>query len=150
MSSKVQLKGLGPYEVDSEGNVYGKKGDILKPYNRGKKRAYLAVDLFKKTYSVHRLIAYGFGLIDEIKYDGRQVDHINEVKNDNRLENLQVLTNSQNVRKSKGGDLSLPEGVSYIKSRNHYRYTIYDEHNYPKGKIIKSNKDLSELIKFIG
>jgi hypothetical protein len=61
-----------------------------------------------------------------------------------------VLSNSQNVRKSKGGDLSLPKGVSYIKTKELFRYTTYnDPVNYPKGKIIKHSKDLNKLLKFI-
>ena len=148
--SRVKLIGLEPYEVDSEGNIYGYKGVKLKPYRRGKSKAYECVSINRKSYSVHRLIAYGFGLLDELKYDGRQIDHINEIKHDNRLVNLQVLTNSQNVRKSKGGDMTLPKGVSYIKLSNSYRYTIYDDNiNYPKGRIVKTNKNLGKLIEFI-
>ena len=146
----VELKDLSPYKVDSDGNVYGFNNKKLKPFTRGKGRAYECVSLFGKTYSVHRLVAYGFGLISKLKYTGEQIDHINEVKNDNRLNNLQVLSNSENVRKSKGGNLSLPKGVSYIKSRNLYRYTSYvDPINFPKGKIVKHSKDLGKLIKFI-
>lgn len=147
---KVKLKGLEPYEVDDSGNVYGLKGQILKPYGRGKNRAYKTVSLFRKAYSVHRLVAYGFGLIDSLKYSGNQIDHINEIKTDNRLSNLQVLTNSQNVRKSKGGCMNLPKGVSLIKKIGLYRYTTYDDlENFPKGRVVKHSKSLDELIKFI-
>ena len=150
MMNKVKLEGLEPYEVDSDGNIYGFNGKVLKPYGRGKGKAYGAITIFGKHLSVHRLVAYGFGLIESLEYDGKQIDHINEIKNDNRLSNLQVLSNSKNVRKSKGGDLSLPKGVSYIKTRGLFRYTTYnDPVNYPKGKIIKSSRDLNKLLKFI-
>ena len=43
----------------------------------------------------------------------------------------------------------MPAGVTYIEDRGHYRYTVYGEVNYPKGKIIKTHTDLDELIKFI-
>ena len=148
--NKVKLEGLEPYEVDSDGNVYGFNGKVLKPYHRGKEMQYECVSIFKKNTSVHRLVAYGFGLIESLEYDGKQIDHINEVKDDNRLSNLQVLSNSKNVRKSKGGDLSLPKGVCYMKTSDSFRYTTYDDPvNYPKGKIIKHSKDLNKLLKFI-
>ena len=140
------IKELSPYSVDSEGNVYGLKGQKLKPYKRGK--GYLAVDCFGKTYSVHRLVLCGFGIIP-LEYNGMVVDHINEIKTDNRLENLQVIENYKNVKKSLSGRIELPKGVSYIKYQSLYRYTEYDRKNYPKGRILKSSKDLDKLLLFI-
>tara|TARA_R110000822_G_scaffold191459_1_gene330159 strand:+ start:38 stop:493 length:456 start_codon:yes stop_codon:yes gene_type:complete len=147
--NKKEIKGLEPYMADDKGNIYGLSDNVLKPIYRGRNKAYAGVDIYGKTYSVHRLVAYAFGLLSSIEYDGNMIDHINEVKDDNSLSNLQRLNNSQNVRKSKGGDLSLPKGVSYIKSRNHFRYTEYGDSNYPKGKIIKSSKDIDYLLNFI-
>ncbi len=146
---KKTIKGLEPYQVDNMGNVYGFNGLKLKSWGRGKNKDYLGVDIFNKTRSVHRLVAYAFGLIDSLEYDGRMIDHINEIKKDNRLVNLQVLTNSQNIRKSRGGDMSLPKGVSFIKREGIYRYTVYGDKKHPKGKIIKHSKDLNYLLEFI-
>ena len=145
---KKTIKGLEPYKADNLGNIYGLKGQKLKTWSRGKNRAYSCLDIKGKTYSVHRLVAFAFGLIDSLNFDGTMVDHINEVKDDNRLVNLQPISNSDNIRKSNGGDMSLPKGVSLIKSRGLYRYTEYPE-GYPKGKIIKHSKDLNKLIEFI-
>ena len=51
----------------------------------------------KSQHTVHRLVVETFiGAIPQ----GMQVDHINEVKTDNRLENLQILTPSANTLKS--------------------------------------------------
>ena len=71
------------------------KEQILKP---GKDRkGYLFVGLFKdrkqKLFKVHRLVWIAFnGPIPE----GMQVNHINEDKQDNRLENLNLMTPSEN------------------------------------------------------
>ena len=146
---KKSIVGLEPYKADNLGNIYGLKGQKLKPYGRGKNRAYLGVDIGEKTYSVNRLVAYAFGLIDSLEFNGIMIDHINEIKSDNRVVNLQPLTNSQNIRKSKGGDMSLPKGVSYIKKSKRYRFTVYTDKRYPKGKGIKSSKSLEEILEFV-
>lgn len=143
------IKGLEPYKADSLGNIYGLKGQILKPYGRGKKRKYEAVDIYGKTYSVHRLVAYAFGILDDLDFKGLMIDHINEIKNDNRIENLQVLRNFENVKKSLSGNIHLPKGVTYISTINYYRYLIYDKDKYPKGKIIKQSKSLDEILDFV-
>ena len=78
-------------------NIYSavKKGKILKQVDVG--FGYLQVCLRKnnKNHSlyVHRLVWEAFnGLIPE----GMQVNHINENKSDNRLENLNLMTAVQN------------------------------------------------------
>ena len=51
----------------------------------------------QKTYWVHRFVWECFnGLIPE----GKQIDHINDVKDDNRLCNLQLVTPQENCNKS--------------------------------------------------
>ena len=56
-----------------------------------------ADELERKWYRVHRLVAEAF--IGPIKRN-MVVDHINENKGDNRAENLQILTYSENKIKS--------------------------------------------------
>ena len=68
---------------------------LLKPYNTIK---YLQVGLCKdgvrKTYSVHRLVWMAFnGEIPE----GYEINHINEDKTDNRLENLSLMSHKDNI-----------------------------------------------------
>lgn len=46
--------------------------------------------------SKHRIIAYAFGLIDDI-HQKLDVDHINKITDDNRLENLRAITHKKNL-----------------------------------------------------
>ena len=51
----------------------------------------------KKTFQVHRFIWECFnGAIP----DGKVIDHINDIKDDNRLNNLQLVTQQENCKKS--------------------------------------------------
>ena len=68
-----------------------RKGRILKPYKDSK--GYLRVDIRQKNYKVHRLVGLTF-LDNPNKYD--QINHINGIKSDNRVENLEWCNNSQN------------------------------------------------------
>lgn len=54
----------------------------------------LRKDGIKKAYSVHRLVYEAF--VGPIP-DGMQVNHINEVKTDNRVSNLNLMTPKENV-----------------------------------------------------
>ena len=89
------------YAIDTEGNVmrigggHGAKiGKILKPQTNG---GYYIVNLWKnkkmKHYYIHRLVAMTH--IGEIP-EGYEVDHINRIRTDNRVENLRICTGQQN------------------------------------------------------
>ena len=53
------------------------------------------------------------------------VDHINNDKLDNRVENLQVITQRQNSTKDKKGFTSSYAGVSWNKKDNRWRAAIF-------------------------
>ena len=97
----VSIQGYeGIYEVSNMGRVrslkFGKK-KILKPSKDG--NGYLFVKLSKngkiKYFKVHRLVANAFV---ENPNNLPQINHINEVKTDNRAVNLEWCTNQYNKR----------------------------------------------------
>ncbi len=90
---------------------------------------YLTLCLSKdgkgKTHNVHKLVAIAF--LDH-KPNGRKivVDHINEDKTDNRVENLQIISGRNNVSKSKVSRYksSKNTGVSWDKPGLKWRAQI--------------------------
>ena len=88
----------GLYEVSSDGDVRNAKtGRVLKPCidNLGYSRVYLSKQSMVKYFRVHRLVA-GIFLTKEL--DKGDVNHINGVKSDNRVCNLEWATRSENIQ----------------------------------------------------
>lgn len=117
----------GIYQVSNLGNVKSiklSKEKILKPGVSG--GYYLTVALCKdgkpKTKTVHQLVAEAFL---NHKADGYKlvVDHINNIKTDNRVENLQLITHRYNCSKDRKGS-SIYDGVHLEKSTSKWRARI--------------------------
>lgn len=126
----------GYYQVDENGNVRtvpryvsnhtGKlyvKERILK--QRYSKKGYKVVDLSinaKKFYrQVHRLVAMTFIPNPDNK---PQVNHINEIKDDNRVENLEWVTNLENQRHARKNGLVWRWDNSGRKKKSIYKIDI--------------------------
>ena len=93
MEQWKKIPGFEAYEASTLGNIRNAKGHILKPWLDGGGH-YYQVSLGRgNKFSLHRLIALTF--IPEV--DGKPfVDHINQTKTDNRVENLRWVTRSEN------------------------------------------------------
>ena len=87
---------------------------------------YYSVILYKnsksKTYRIANLLADNF--IEDIK-KGSVVDHINNIKTDDRLENLQIITQRENTVKYHESIKKLPIGVSWNKRQQKYESRIW-------------------------
>lgn len=75
-----------------------------------------------KKFTVHQLMAITFLNHIPCGYD-LVVDHINNIKTDNRLENLQIITQRQNSSKDKNGT-SKYTGVYWFKESKKWRCQI--------------------------
>lgn len=95
VSNIGRIKSIDRYLHKKDGNICFQKGLIMKPVNHPK--GYLYVSLSKnnkrKSYKIHRIVAQTF--IENVE-NNPQVNHINGVKTDNRVENLEWCTNLQN------------------------------------------------------
>ena len=93
------------YFIDNRGNVFSIKSRSLKPLSKTYRKGYVFYRLSKdgKRYFIgaHRLVLMTFRPIDNC--DSFEVNHINKIRDDNRLENLEWLTRTENVRYSRDG-----------------------------------------------
>ena len=96
ISNLGRVKSLKRFRKGKNGSLAPLKERILKPKISNK--GYYQVCLYKNSkaglYYVHRLVWIAFnGQIIE----NMQVNHINEVKTDNRLSNLNLMTQKENL-----------------------------------------------------
>lgn len=122
----------GFYQVSNLGNVKSLERTVK--YWRGKRtikekalksaregNGYLFVSLSKNNKSrsikIHKLVASAFLGHTSKGYNGLIVDHIDNNKLNNKLENLQLITARENCSKDKKGS-SKYTGVSWNKHRN--------------------------------
>jgi hypothetical protein len=118
----------GIYQVSNLGNVkslkFGKEKTLKK---RSDKDGYLLFNLSKngicKTNKAHKLVAIAFLNHKQCGYKVI-VDHINNIKTDNRVENLQLITVRQNCSKDRKNKTSKYTGVIYYKNTNKWRAQI--------------------------
>ena len=113
------------YQVSNLGRVksfYGLKEKILKPkITRGYYQVHLHKNSIGKWYSIHRLVLEAFnGTIPE----GLQVNHINEIKTDNRLENLNLMTPKENTNWGTGIERQVKKRINGKCSKTVLQFTL--------------------------
>ena len=122
----------GYYQVSNLGNVKslsrtilgrGKHNTLLKERilkfstsTNGYYQVILQKEGFKKIYKVHSLVAICFLNHTPDGTHNVVIDHINEVKTDNRLKNLRLIGHRENVSRSMKNNTSTYVGVSWSKN----------------------------------
>ena len=95
----VKIKGYEGYEVSNTGKIKSLKTNrLLKPQKNNCGYLYiLLTDSNKKVRInlVHRLVFDSFIGID----DGLEINHLDEDKENNRLDNLELITHEENLKK---------------------------------------------------
>lgn len=153
----------GFYEVSNLGRVkslsrlvsrpnksnYTKKETILsQTTNRsGYKRIILSVNSIQKTTVVHILVAESFLNHDRNNNDLIIVDHINNIRNDNRLNNLQLITQRENTSKDQKNTSSKYTGVCFKKEKNTWQAAIRINGKIKHLGYSKNEEEASSLYK---
>lgn len=134
----------GIYQIDTCGNVYSKhKKTIAKlklPVYKGYRRICLCLNGRRERFMVHRLVLMTF--LDDFN-PTLQINHINGIKDDNRLENLEMVTPGQNI--VHGSQLGLCKGS---KGEKHPRSKLTDNQVIQIKGLIESglsSKDIAAI-----
>jgi hypothetical protein len=104
------------YEASKDGHIRSSKTHQIISQcqnNEGYMRVTLSNKNFHQTLLVHRLIASTF--CKKLSDEQMQVNHKNKIRNDNRVENLEWITRSNNVIHAKGNTVQLTSSNGTVK-----------------------------------
>ena len=143
----VKIDEFPEYLISKCGKVYSTyKNRYLNSSINGKnKSGYYCVKLTKNkkqyTFKIHRLL--GIAFIENPKPDEyNKVDHINNDRLDNRLENLRWCNYNINNRNQQTSIINTSgfQGVQFHKNRNYYRARWTDNEGKTHEKSFSLNK----------
>lgn len=135
LSNFVEIIGYPEYMINKQAQIYSKRSRrIIKNYIC--KNGYYAISLSGKPVYIHRLLAINF--INNNNNE-TQVDHINRIKTDNRIENLRWVNYSQNALNKNVSKLNTSghTGITYVfdkRSDKHYWHSEISYNNSRKSK----------------
>ena len=108
------------YQISNYGNILSlNTNSLMKPYiNKGRKQIHLYKNDKRKKYYIHQLVAMAF-LNHKPCGLNLVVDHVDNNPLNNRLDNLQLISQRENSSKDK-----TDVGISWNKRRNKWRASI--------------------------
>lgn len=111
------------FDYRSDGTLLRKVQKIGAPEKVGgvDSQGYIRIRMDEHRFLAHRLVyAYHTGCWPD------QIDHINGVRSDNRIENLREATSRQNAinRKVRTGSTGITQGLCWYKPRQKWRIQI--------------------------
>jgi len=142
------------YILSNNGDCYSIKKNIFINKKHNEKTGYdfyiLSVNKKPKPISIHRLVAEAFIPNPENK---PQVNHINKIKTDNRVENLNWMTRKENINHSK--EEFIKAGIERRGKKNkkikpklyNYRYeVIHMNYKYEVINIFKDRYEACDIL----
>lgn len=131
----------GKYQVNNNGvfrSLCRKKVKTLKLHKAP--NGYMQIRLGQKTYLAHRIVWEAFnGPIPA----GMHINHINEKKDDNRLENLNLMTPKENHNWGTGIERQRTAAINGGNSKHVFQYSL-------SGELIKEWPSLMEIYRVLG
>lgn len=147
MENWKDIKGFeGLYQVSDQGRVYSKRTRKIL-VQRPRRHGYMAVFLYGtekrangrygKAYSVHRLVAEAFC----VKHIGdTEVNHKNEVKDDNRAENLEWCNHQGNSNYGTRGQRIGNKLLNGKRAKTVYQYAL-------TGTLVNTYPSVHEVVR---
>lgn len=115
----------GIYQVSDLGRVRSNRFNKQRflsqsPHKDGYLKVGLSKDKKLRSFTIHKLVMISF-----VGESQLPIDHINEIKTDNRRRNLRYLDHRENVSRSKKNGASKYTGVSLHKNTQTWRSRIH-------------------------
>lgn len=97
-----EIDSKGKYFVSNRGRIKSyqyQEAKILTPYTnqRGYNRVDISIDGYRRSYTVHYLVATAF-IPNDKPIEKDTIDHIDENKSNNCIENLQWVSRAENIK----------------------------------------------------
>ena len=145
--SYKSIEGFENYIIFEDGLIYNEKFDrFMKEKNDdGYMRVGLCKDGKEKRFSIHRLIALAF---IPNPLNKPCIDHINRIRDDNRIENLRWATYSENNQNAITNNEELHISKKINKTCKQGYIWVFQLNINGKTKNIKCDVDKEKLIKF--